>query len=342
MREQPELSVAKIRDCLFNHYGLLAAEVIFLPRGGDINTAVYHVITQDNIPYFVKLKRGVFQEIPLQVQDFLFDIGIRAIIPPFRTKSNQLWIQLDAFQVILYPFVVGHNAFEVNLTERHWVEFGAALRAIHATIVPADLSNRLKHENYTPLWRERAQALLERVKKETYQETIAAQYAGFLVEKAEEIHHIVHMAEQLSVALQTQNPRFVLCHSDIHAGNLLIDASSRLFIVDWDEPILAAKERDLMFIGGGVGSAWYAPKEEALFYQGYGSSEINPVALAYYRFERIVQDIAEWGERVLFTEQGGQDRARWLRGLKRWFQPNDVVAMAYQAEKNLPSNMRFQ
>lgn len=335
MREKPGLTEAALKSCLFLQYGLQDTQLTFLPSGGDINTAVYHVTSGARIPYFLKLRRGAFDEISLLVPKYLSDRGIREIIAPIPTTNRQLWTPLADFIVVLYPFMEGHNAFDGALTERQWVEFGAAVRAIHTIAVPADLGSRIKHETYTPLWRERAKALLERVKAETYPEPVAAQYAEFLIQKAGEIRHIVQMAEQLGVVLQTQNPPLVLCHSDLHAGNLLIDPNSRLYIVDWDDPILAAKERDLMFIGGGVGSAWYSPKEEALFYHGYGPPEINPVALAYYRFERIIQDIAEWGERMLLSEQGGQERGRWLQGLKRWFQPNDVVEMAYQAEKNL-------
>ena len=47
---------------------------------------------------------------------------------------------------------------------------------------------------------------------------------------------------------------FVLCHSDIHGGNILIADTGELYVVDWDDPILAPKERDLMFIGGGSAS----------------------------------------------------------------------------------------
>ena len=31
---------------------------------------------------------------------------------------------------------------------------------------------------------------------------------------------------------------------------MLIHENSDIYIVDWDEPIMAPKERDLMFIGG--------------------------------------------------------------------------------------------
>ena len=86
-------------------------------------------------------------------------------------------------------------------------------------------------------------------------------------------------SERLARVLQARSPEFTLCHSDVHAGNLLIGADDAFYIVDWDSPILAPKERDLMFIGGGLMGAWRAPREEeALFYRGYGATRIDPVA----------------------------------------------------------------
>ncbi len=66
----------------------------------------------------------------------------------------------------------------------------------------------------------------------------------------DEIHRLVDGAEQLAQMLQNDSHSCVLCHSDIHAGNVLIDQSNAIYIVDWDAPIMAPKERDLMFIGG--------------------------------------------------------------------------------------------
>jgi spectinomycin phosphotransferase len=105
----------------------------------------------------------------------------------------------------------------------------------------------------------------------------------------------------------------VLCHTDIHAGNVLLATNAQLYLVDWDNPLLASKERDLMFVGGGVGGVWNKQSETAWFYQGYGQVEIDPAALAYYRYERIVEDIAVTCEQIFLTSEGGNDRAEGLQ-----------------------------
>ncbi len=89
-----------------------------------------------------------------------------------------------------------------------------------------------------------------------------------------------------------------------------------------------------MFIGGGVGGAWNTTREETLFYRGYGQTEINRVALAYYRFERIVEDIVEFCERLL-TDEGGENRAVGLGKFVRQIGPNNVVEIAYRTDMGL-------
>ena len=60
MLEKPDLNDERIATCLDNEYGLKVAHIAFLPLGADLNTAVYRVDTDDDIAYFVKLRRGDF------------------------------------------------------------------------------------------------------------------------------------------------------------------------------------------------------------------------------------------------------------------------------------------
>ena len=124
-----------------------------------------------------------------------------------------------------------------------------------------------------------------------------------------------------------------MCHSDLHPGNLLICADGALYIVDWDNPILAPKERDLMFIGWGTGDRWHGAREEALFYQGYGQAAVDRMALAYYRYERIIQDIAAFCEQLLLKVEGGEDREQAFQYLTGQFLPDHEVEIACRTDQ---------
>lgn len=57
--------------------------------------------------------------------------------------------------------------------------------------------------------------------------------------------------------------------------------------------------------------------------------------LAYYRHERIVQDIAEYGQALLLTMDGGKDRQEAYQQFIRMFEPRGVVDIALETDKGL-------
>ncbi len=334
MLEKPDLPDEKISACLQAEYGLRAAMIAFLPLGADLNTAVYRVIAGDETAYFLKLRSGIFDETSVTLPKFLSDQGIAQVIAPLATSSGQLWANLDTFKVILYLFVAGRNGYEVDLSDRHWIEFGAALKRIHTVTVPPALIDRIQHETYSPQWREIVKKSLARLKTETFDDPVAVELAAYLRAKRAEILDLVARAERLAQTLLVQPPEGVVCHADLHAGNILIDASGAFYLIDWDNPILAPKERDLMYAGGGqFGDARTPQAEEALFYRGYGQTPIDQRALAYYRYERIIDDIAVECEQIFLAAGGGDDREQALRYFMSNFQPNGVLEIACQSDK---------
>lgn len=333
MLEKPDLKDEKIIACLQDEYGLNVIRVDFLPLGADRNAAAYRVVVDDETPYFLKLRSGAFDETSLALPKFLSDQGIKQIIPPLTTKTGHLRAKLDTFKVILYPFVEGRNGYKVPMLKRHWGEFGSALKKVHTVELSAALIRRIRRETYTPRWRETVNMFLKRVEEDAFDDPVAIKLAVFLKAKRDEIIDLVGRAERLAQSLRDQSPEFALCHSDVHAGNILIDADDAFYIVDWDDPILAPKECDLMFIGGAQGFVGHtAQEEELLFYRSYGQTEIDPIALAYYRYERIVEDIAVFCEQLFLTSEGGEDREQSFHYLKSNFLPNSTIEIAYRSD----------
>ncbi len=337
MLEAPEdLQLDLIAICLQEAYDLRVAQITFLPLGADVNTAVYRVDTNDGQPVFLKARTGAFDEISVVLPRFLSDQGIKQIIPPLRTLAERLWADLAAYRLVLYPFVAGRNGYEAKLSTHHWDEFGRALRCVHEIRVPDALARGIRQETYTSKYRELVRQFQERAEVDVFDDPVAAELAAFLKAKRSEIDDLVDRAERLAAMLRAQPPQPTLCHSDVHAGNLLIADDGALYIVDWDEPILAPRERDLMYIGGALLASGLTPEEEeTLFYDAYGPVEIHPVALAYYRYERIVQDIAAFCEQLLLTDAGGKDRAQSLQYLTSNFLPGSTMDMAYRSDTML-------
>jgi len=139
MLEKPDLKDEKIIACLQDEYGLCIAQIAFLPLGADVNTAVYRVVADNEIPYFVKLRMDNIEETSVTLPKFLNDSGIQNIIAPITTKTGQLWTDLEVLKLILYPFVDGRNGYKIEMSDHHWLELGAALNRIHTLEIPLSI-----------------------------------------------------------------------------------------------------------------------------------------------------------------------------------------------------------
>jgi spectinomycin phosphotransferase len=340
MLTKPNISDQLIISCVQEEYELHVAELTFLPIGADSRTAVYRVVTDDGPAYFLKLRKN-FKEMIVRVPLFLKDNGIREIIVPFESKSKQRWADFGEYKIILYPFIEGKDGFERELTDHHRRMLGAAFQGIHTAQIPTELRKLIKKETFSLGWREDMKSYQAGVETKTFDDPTAAKLAEFIKLKQNEITQLIGRAEELASELQSKPSKLVLCHSDIHGGNILISDTGELYIVDWDDPILAPKERDLMFIGGGIDEIWESKREEAVFYEGYGETEINLAALAYYRYERIIEDLVVICEQLLLTDEGGADRERSYGWFTSNFEPGQTIEIAEKTDKLLKNQKMY-
>jgi len=335
MIEKKSLLPHHIIDYLNTNYGIAVTALALLPLGADVKASVYKAETHVGPSYFVKLKHGHHYDISVAILALLQSSGVQQIIPPIKTIGGELMQCVNDFTLTVYPFVDGLNGFNCNLTGDQWVTLGKVLKQVHEIDVPPIIKDRIRKEAYTPKWRKIVRSLGVHIDGNLTGDETTLKLKTFMKNHMDVINRLVDRAEYFSQEVKEQAPEFVLCHSDIHGGNVLIDGSGSIFVVDWDEPIMAPKERDLMFIGGGVANVWNDPLEEDFFYKGYGKTDINRIILAYYRHERIVEDIAEYAEALLLTTSGGQRRLEMYKQFISLFEPGGVVDIAFKTDDGL-------
>jgi spectinomycin phosphotransferase len=344
MLEPPPLREEAIRSCLRTSFGLSATTIDFLPIGNDSNSWVYRVRSEDGATYFLKAKREPIYPPSLAIPHALKAQGIEQIVAPLPTVAGELSSPVDGFGLILYPFVDGETGMRVGLSDRQWTELGSVLKRIHASRLPRDVVAGLQPEDFSasPHSRSVLVEALALIEGRDFAGESERAMAGLLVSRRGEIRALADRAQALGRVLRAESGERVLCHGDIHTNNVLIDGAGRLLIIDWDLPILAPKERDLMFVvGGPVGSLAVGAREEDLFFAGYGARTIDPVALAYYRYDWAVQDIADYARRVFLMPDVGEetkrDAVQWMIVL---FQPGKIVDAAFTSEASLPPRLR--
>ena len=89
MLTKPDISDDTIIACLHDHFGLPTSHVTFLPLGW-VNNALYRVIADSGTAYFLKLRRGLFDEVAVAVPAFRHAHGIRQVIAPIATITHTL------------------------------------------------------------------------------------------------------------------------------------------------------------------------------------------------------------------------------------------------------------
>ncbi len=333
MLEKPDLPDELLVDCLKRDFGLPISQIEFLPIGADVHTAVYRV-NAGGTTYFAKLRDGDFNDLSIIVPHLLESQGIAHLIAPIETTDGRLWTQFEQYTVILYPFIEGQDGFTTELSNRQWVELGEVLNGVHTVNLPVEIRQVLRREIFPTVWFERARDYLDLFARKSFADPISAQLADLMRTQRDVIEELIRRGEARRATLLADPPEFVLCHADIHGGNVLMVPNGDLYVVDWDTLMLAPKERDLMFIGGGIGKGWDGSSGVGQFYQGYGPAEVDWVGIAYYRYVRIIEDIVLYCEQILESDPSSPDRAQGLIYVSSNFLPNETIELAFRGDRD--------
>lgn len=337
---KPKVNNQDLIECLLTQYGIEVERLSFLPIGADFNTAIYQVIAVDQREYFLKLRGAGFSESSALIPSHLDKKGVHSVIPPIETKSGALWVSLERFKLILFPYIFGSNAVEEKLSEQQWVQFGKAVKELHSLPVEEILSRAalsdftltdaaVPRETFSSPWCERVHSFLERIQSDTFNDDIAMQAAFFLKSNRDLLMENLEQLNNLKGTIKKQSFNTVMCHADLHGWNLMSDQKKKVYLIDWDTLILAPKERDLMFIGAGIWDSGYSPNQEkAFFYQGYGETDIDHELIHYYRLERIMEDIAVYCEHIFLSTDSSEDRKQSFEYLRANFLPNGTIERA--------------
>jgi spectinomycin phosphotransferase len=337
----------RLRACLREQYGLAAETIERVPLGLDSTARVYRVVSATGMAYLLKARSAAFYEASCAAPRYLAEHAIAAVVAPLPTTQGALWTHLASSRrwvIAVYPFVVGVSGWRPEMSDAQWRTTGAIFRRIHDT-PPPESSVSLRRETFEPDGYAQSLAAIEARQAEAddgtpVERALRERWRAQWEASGATIHALLSAMRSLATPLRAQASPLVICHADLHPGNLLRDEAGGVFVVDWDDVMLAMRERDFLFVGD-LRANGAARADAAPFFQGYGAAEIDWVALTYYRCERIIQDVIECAWDALFRdamEEGAREEAVAL--FREVVEPdNGMVDAVRRAAAQLPPGL---
>jgi spectinomycin phosphotransferase len=327
---------SKLMEHLQETYGIGVTRLIEFGRGADPTARTYRAGgARDS--WFVKTRRGSAPEIGAQVCARLAGLGRSEIVAPIPSHEGRVATEYEGGTVVVWPFRDGLNGFEQTQSPDVLHRVGRAIRAVHDWPTPDDLQRLLPLDRFDGNWRK--QALLCAGEAEAAAaDDLGRQLALMLRREQPRVERLVEAAALLGLSKGSGHaPGPVLCHADLHAGNVLVGTDGQLTILDWDSAMLALRERDLMFPGAAVAGRWSSLEDVAAFLRGYNVEppcyEPDQSAIAYFRCDRICEDIVVTSRQIL--DRSRSDRALALSQLQAQFTPGDVMDSAERSLRQL-------
>ncbi|MEU1590446.1 aminoglycoside phosphotransferase family protein [Micromonospora sp. NPDC005710] len=327
----------QVADRVRAGFGLRLSTMEPVTSGADEHARLWRAQATDGARYAVKLSGGGTPA-GLVVTAYLAEQGVPGIVAPLRTDDGHLSIDQDGRRLTVVPWISDQRALDGPMTPAHWHAYGEVLAAVHEVPVTDELSRLLPVGGAAyPAIVTATRAMAERMRDPAdLADPLVADLAGVWSAVADRLGVLTGEVERRAVDTRDRSGPHVVCHGDPHLGNLLLGADGQVWLIDWDDAVLAPPECDLMFVRGGVLA--FAPitaAQQRAVFAGYGRTDVDPVRLAWFLAVRALDDLSDWTRQALDVEAAAADRARAARIVRGLVSPLGLVTLADAAVRDL-------
>jgi spectinomycin phosphotransferase len=277
----------RVAAVLGSRYGLAVERLEPAPRGWTGKT--YTATARGEARFFVKVypkdRLPPMTVTALPVLAELHRLGLTQLSRPIASRSGALYERLGDDLVVVFEHL---DAVPVTFTfggDR----LGDLLGRIHQQT--GQVASPIPRETFEPLFADELWVTLERARHGPTSDELRQGLRRFLDEQRASIAEDWAAFGEIARSCRAVSFELVLTHGD-WPFNLLQGVDGTLYLIDWDELLLAPAERD----------TWYASGDPA-FWRGYrawrGGHAESTLATAFYVHHRYFEELFGFTQDVL-------------------------------------------
>lgn len=210
------------------------------------------------------------------------------LVAPLSAATGDVLVRDGQYTTLLFPFIDGVTPREQPLTDTQFTHLVDTVSLLHAIDADIPALATVPRERFAPVWIEDIAPAIDRVDNSNH-----ALYP-ILCAKSTALHASFRVFRTLANALAAMEHPMVLCHTDIHGYNVVINSDDVPVLIDWEGMTVAPSEHDLLF--------WTAHERWRLLYDRYRllhpRHALDTQRLRYYQGRRLFEDLIHDIQRI--------------------------------------------
>lgn len=304
MKVEPILDKAALFEVIHREYGLYVESLSFLPTGWT--AYCYAIDCTDGERFFLKLTSDS-DLVPFAASDrdfylpMTYQLRARKLLPnvacPVRTRSGRFMAHFDDYLLILFHFIDGKVVGHDGISDDVLAKLARMIGILHRSTPEIEVEKPFV-EGFDIAFEGDLMDALDVLAGITPDDKRGRrELRDLLLPRKDELLGRLDRLKELQSLARATGKTMVVCHTDLHGENLMMDERGNLYIIDWEGAMIAPPEHDLFFFAG-YDYFWdiFLPNYEREF--GPASLEGNVFGFYYYR--RMLEDLTDWVVRILY------------------------------------------
>lgn len=229
---------------------------------------------------------------------------------PLATSAGTFMVDMGRFVCVAFDYWRGTMPCTQPLTATQIEHLATTIAWLHRSTTLVPWPAHVEREDFTARW----QAPLAAYLGDGWAH-LPADIQQVLAPSRVALQQMHARFVDVGAQLRAQDVPMVLCHTDIHCMNMLVDADQTV-LLDIEGLKLAPPEHDFMFV-------WdepYWPQWYAAYQQICGNTCVDAQRLHFYQERRVLEDIYEWIEQVVSEHPHGAERQEIFDSMTRLLQ----------------------
>jgi len=309
MPTESEIDKSLLKRVIQEEFGIGISSMTLVPKVKA--TRGYLIEGLDHKRFFLKIYPN--DNIPDSAFRFAYDlfykVGIANVVHPVTAKSGQLRIGSGESYIALFRLITGKTAEENRFNDSQLERLGELLAEIHQSKkVVGEYSVK---ETFEISFEDKFLAVFREMGRLNDDSTEYQRKIRFFLEPHKEkfMQELTRLKE-LQREVRKMDLEFVNCHGEPSPGNVLSSDDNEVCLLDWDDPIFAPKEKDLLFFKDNI-----EPVMRGYRRFSEDTSVIRDV-VEFYGHMWNLGEIADYGGRILFENNSNLQNQTSLDNLK--------------------------